>query len=161
MPGDTWTRLARISGLSLEDGPFALDVGDDLLVEDTTFAAHLLGEGLGRLPARRGARSCLFHHLVNLFQSKTLGLGDEEPGIDEGAGTKATPDEEHRRLEVAPVFVDHVGGNDGDDSVPEPVGGSAETHTAGTDREGEDLADNDPGTRSPGRRKEEDEDGNE
>lgn len=45
--------------------------------------------------------------------------------------------------------------------VPEPVGGSGETHTTRSDRKREDLADQDPGTRAPGGGKEEDEDGNE
>ena len=44
---------------------------------------------------------------------------------------------------------------------PEPVGGGGETHTTRSNGEREDLANHDPGTRSPGRCEEEDEDGDE
>jgi hypothetical protein len=115
-----------------------------------------------------------------LLEGQTLGLGNEEVGINEGAGAETTPDEEHRGSQVALIFVNHVGSDDGDDlmpcvsthtdiggvrvdayGVPEPVGGGGETHTSGADREREDLADDDPGTRTPSASKEEDEDGNE
>jgi hypothetical protein len=46
-------------------------------------------------------------------------------------------------------------------SVPQPVGSSRETNTSGADGEGENLADDNPGTRTPGRGEEEDEDGDE
>jgi hypothetical protein len=42
--------------------------------------------------------------------------------------------------------------------VPEPVGGGGKSNTARADREREDLADDDPGTRAPGAGEEEDED---
>lgn len=54
--------------------------------------------------------------------------------------SRTYPDEEDGRAEVACISVDHVGGNDSDDGVPQPVGGRRETDTTGTDREGEDLA---------------------
>ena len=46
-------------------------------------------------------------------------------------------------------------------SIPEPVRGSRQSNTAGTDRERENLADDDPGTRTPRGGEEEDEDSNE
>ncbi len=101
--------------LLLKDGSLAFDVGDDLLVEDTATAAHLLREGLGRSPLGGGSRSGLFHHSVNLLQGKTLGLRDEDEGVDKGAGAKTTPDEEDGRLQVASILVNHVRGDDGDD----------------------------------------------
>lgn len=45
--------------------------------------------------------------------------------------------------------------------VPEPVGGGGEGNTTGTDREREDLANDDPGAGTPGAGEEEDEDGDE
>ena len=45
--------------------------------------------------------------------------------------------------------------------VPEPVRGGREGNTAGTDRQREDLANDDPSTGTPGRGEEENEDGNE
>jgi len=45
--------------------------------------------------------------------------------------------------------------------VPEPVGGGGESNTTGSDGEREDLANNDPGARTPGAGEEEDEDGDE
>jgi hypothetical protein len=40
-----------------------------------------------------------------------------------GGLPERTPDEEHARLQVSAVCVDHVGGYEGDDEVEEPVGG--------------------------------------
>ena len=52
---------------------------------------------------------------------------------------------------------------DGKDAygIPEPVGGGGKTHTAGADRQRENLANNDPRSWAPCAREEEDEDGNE
>lgn len=140
--------------LDLSDG----GLGSDLVVVGD---AHLLGEGGVGLPASGGAGSGLLHHLVDLLEGKTLGLGDEEVGVDEGAGAEGAPDEEDLGTEVALVSVDHVGGDDGDDAVPQPVGGGGEGDTAGTDGQGEDLADDDPGTGAPSGGEEEDVDADE
>ena len=118
-------------------------------------------EGGGRLPLGRGAGSGLLHHLVDLLQRQTLGLGDQEVGVDPGSSAETTPDEEDGRLHVATVRSDHVGGDDGNDGVPQPVGGSGETNTTGADGQRENLANDDPSTRAPGGGEEEDEDGNE
>lgn len=131
-----------------------LSLGDDLDITS-------IGEGLVRSPLSRGSGSGLLHHLVNLLERQTLGLGNEEVSVDEGAGAETTPDEEDGRLEVSAVLTDHVGGDDGNDGVPEPVGGGGETDTARSDGDGEDLADDDPGTRTPGGSEPEDEDGDE
>lgn len=83
---------------------------------DTRFLGktHLGREGGVRFPFCRCAWSRLFHHLVHLFQGETLGLRDQEVGVDEGAGAEGAPDEEDFRAEIAPVGVDHVWGYDGD-----------------------------------------------
>lgn len=136
---------------------------------------HFIGEGGVGLPLGRGAGSGLLHHLIDLLQSQPLGLRDEEVGVNKGAGAERAPDEEHLGAQVALVIVDHVGGNNGNDlgvksasypkcrdvwvkayAVPEPVGRGRESDTAGTDRQREDLADHDPGTRTPGAGEEED-----
>ena len=57
--------------------------------------------------------------------------------------------------------MDHVGGDDGNDGVPEPVGGGGQTDTTGADGQRENLADDDPGTGTPGGGEPKDEDGNE
>jgi len=111
----------------LEDGALALDVLGDVRAKlGAVLHAHLGGVGGVRLPLGRSARGGLLHHLVDLLEGQTLGLGDEEPGVDEGARAQASPDEEHGGLEVALVSADHVRGDDGDDGVPEPVGGGGE-----------------------------------
>jgi hypothetical protein len=131
-------------------------------------------------PFARGTRGALLHHLVDLLEGETLGLGDQEVGVDEGAGAEAAPDEEDGGLQVAVLRADHVWGDDGDDleeckllreesgegclstyGVPEPVGGGGQSNTTRADGQREDLADDDPGSRTPGRGEEEDEDGNE
>ena len=86
--------------------------------------------------------------LVDFLESEAFGLVDHVP--DEGDAEEArlvsvkpfaasfktrhvsvlildlperTPDEEDARLQVPAVYVDHVGGYEGDDEVEEPVGG--------------------------------------
>lgn len=86
-------------------------LGGDVLLGET----HLRREGAVGLPLGRGPRGGLLHHLVDLLQGETFGLGDEEVGVDEGAGAKGAPDEEDFGLKVALVLVDHVGGDDSDD----------------------------------------------
>lgn len=68
--------------------------------------------------------------------------------------------------EVAVLFADHIGGDDGDDlfqsqksfcsyrqrrtyGVPKPVGGGGQTNSTGTDGKGEDFSNDDPRGRSP------------
>ena len=133
-----------------------LDLGVELAVLHRGGSESGSGSPLGG-----GAGSSLLHHLVDLLEGETLGLRDEEVGVDEGASAETTPDEEDGGLEVALVGADHVGGDDSDDGVPEPVRGGGEGNTTGTDGEREDLADDDPGAGTPGAGEEEDEDGDE
>jgi len=123
--------------------------------------AHLRSEGGVRHPLGAGAGSSLGKHLIDLLEGKTLGLRNEDIGIDEGAGAQAAPDEEHLGAEVALVGVDHVGGDDGDDAVPQPVGGGREGDTLGAHGEGEDFTDDNPCARAPGGSEEEDVDADE
>lgn len=146
----------------LEDAALSLDILDDLQVELATVGVADGGsEGLVRDPLGGGTGSGLLHHAVNLLKRKTLGFGHKEVRIDEGACAETHPDEEDGRSEVTLILVDHVRSDDGDDSVPEPVGGGGEGDTTRSDGEGEDFTDQDPGTRTPGGGEEEDEDGDE
>lgn len=120
--------------------------------------------GLLRLPLRRlGSNRHLLVELVDLLESKTLGLVDEE--VDEGNAQEAAaePDEEDLGLEVgvALAVVDEVGGRVGNGPVEEPVGGGAHGEGLGTGLEGEDLAGDDPGKGTPGSGEEEDVDADE
>ena len=114
-----------------------------------------------RDPLARLARGRLLEHAVDLLERETLGLWDEEVRIDEGTRAEGAPEEEDGRTEVGLVGTDKVRSDDGDDRVPEPVRGRRERNTSGSDGEREDLANENPSTRAPGRSKEEDEDGNE
>jgi len=96
-----------------------------------------------------------------LLQGETLGLWDKEVGIDKGGSVEGSPDEEHLGAKVTLVLTDHVRGNDGNDAVPQPVRGGGETDTTGSDRNGEDLANDNPCTGAPGGGKEEDVDADE
>ena len=109
-----------------------------------------VGVGLMGHPAGGGAGRGLGHHLVDLLERETLGLGDEEVGEEQAADTGGTPDEENLGTEIALTGVNHVGSDVTDNEVPEPVGGGGESDTLGTDREREDLADNDPSSGTPG-----------
>lgn len=105
--------------------------------------------------------SRLLEHAVDLLKGETLGLRDEEVAVDEANGAEGAPDEEDLGAKVALVLADHVGSDDRDDAVPEPVGGGGETHSTGANGDGEDLADDDPGAGAPGGREEEDVDADE
>ena len=114
-----------------------------------------------RDPLGRGSRSRLFEHLVDLLQSQTLGLGHQNERVDKGGSAETTPNEEDGGSQVSSVLADHVGGDDGDDGVPEPVGGGRQGNTSGSNGQGEDFTNQDPGTRTPSGGEEEDEDSDE
>lgn len=139
-------------------GTLALNI---LKSVDTNLLAHSAGESLVGNPLGGVSWGSLFHHTINLLEGKTLGLWHEEVSVDESAGTKTSPYEEDAGFEVSVLLADHVGGDDGNDGVPEPVGGGGETNTTGSDGEREDLADDDPCSWTPGGGEEEDEDGDE
>jgi hypothetical protein len=69
-----------------------------------------------------------------------------------GDAAKTAPHEEHVGSEPGAVVTvgNEVWCNDTDDAVPEPVGRSRDSDTTRADGDGEDLADDDPGTRTPG-----------
>ena len=123
--------------------------------------AHVGSEGAVGDPLGGVARGGLLEHAVDLLEGEALGLGDEEVAVEEADGAEGAPDEEDLGSEVALVLANHVGGDDGDDAVPQPVGGGRETDTAGADGDGEDLADDDPRAGAPGRGEEEDVDADE
>lgn len=147
-------------GIHLESRATALNILNNIFVEEIT-TRNLSGKGGGGLPLGRLAGSGLLHHLINLLERQTLGLGNKEIGVDGGTGAKRTPEEKNLGLEVTVGLTDQVGGDDGNDGVPEPVGGSGQTNTTGADGEREDLANNDPSSRAPGGGEPEDEDSDE
>lgn len=114
---------------------------------------HLMREGVVRLPIATGRGSSFLEHLIDLFQSKALGLGDEEIGEQQAKEKSTAPDEEDLDLEISFVFVDHVWGDSSDDTVPDPVGGSRESNTLGSNRKRVDLTNDNPSRRTPGNRK--------
>jgi len=69
-----------------------------------------------------------------------------------GDAAKATPHEEDVGAEPGTVLTvgDKVGGDDSDDTIPEPVAGRGQSNTTRTDRQREDLANDDPGRGTPG-----------
>jgi hypothetical protein len=147
-------------GLALVPGGVDVD-GITLLHSSSTLGEGSLSEGVSGLPLGGGTRSSLSHHLVDLLERQTLGLGNKEVGVDESSCAQSTPDEEDGRAKVTLVSADHVGGDDSDDGVPQPVGGGGESNTTGTDGKGEDLTNENPGTGTPGGGEEEDEDSDE
>lgn len=78
---------------------------------------HLLCESGVRYPSRRCAWGALFQHLVDLFEGKALGLGDEEVGEGQGNAAEGAPHEEDFGAEVGIAWVgaDEVWGDGGDD----------------------------------------------
>ena len=65
----------------------------------------------------------------------------QEVGVDESTCAKTTPDEEHARSQISFIFVDHVGGNDGNNSVPQPVRGGGKGDTSRSDGQWEHFSD--------------------
>lgn len=135
-----------------------LRFNDGLLMVCTT---STLRKGGGRPPLGRLAGSGLLHHLVYLLERETLCLRNQEVGVDEGASAQASPDEEDGRLQVSTLLTNHVRGDDSNNGVPEPVGGSGQANATRSDGKRENLANDDPSARSPGGSKPEDEDGDE
>ena len=90
---------------------------------------HFGREGAMRSPLGRGTGRGLFHHLVHLLKSETLGLRDQEVRVHKSAGAQRAPDEEYLGLEVTLILVDHVGGNDGDDLTGQRVSSIGEQVT--------------------------------
>ena len=73
-------------------------------VDLATGAEHRTREGLVGNPLGGCSWGALLHHTINLLQGQTLGLGDEEVGIDESASAETAPDEEDGRFEVSVLF---------------------------------------------------------
>jgi len=145
--------------MELKDASLSLDIMDKVLLESSGLWVH--GRGCKSLvwnPLARSSWGSLLQHAINLFQRKTLGLWNEEISIDESSGTETSPNEKDARFKVALVCVDHVWSDNGNDSVPEPIRRSRKSHTTRSDRKCENFADNNPGTRTPSRGKEKDED---
>ena len=122
---------------------------------------HIGSEGSVWYPSARLACGNLLHHAVDLLEGKTLGLWDEEVCKGDGYNAERAIHEEDLHTHVGLILVHEVWGDNGHDAVPEPVGGGGETNTTGSDWEREDLADNDPGTWSPGGGEHEDVEANE
>ena len=145
------TLLKQIPSLqshSLSRATLALDIVHDPLIQSSILHAHLASKCVCWDPLAGRSRGSLLHHLVDLLERKTLCLRDEEVCVHKRARAQTTPDEEDGRAEVTLVGVDHVRCDDSDDGVPEPVGRSGESDTTRTDGEREDLADEDPSTRT-------------
>jgi hypothetical protein len=54
------------------------------------------------------------------------------------------------------IGTDEVRGDDGEDTIPEPVGSGGKTNTSRSDGDGEDFTNNNPSSRSPSGSEEED-----
>lgn len=130
---------------------------------------HFGSKSAVRLPHARGARRGLLEHLIDLLEGKTLGLGNKEEGEEEGDAAQAAPHEEDVGAETGRVVtIGHeVWGDDTDDAVPEPVGiisvssrqktvkdvpvgGGGQTDTSRADGKGENFANHNPRSRTPG-----------
>lgn len=84
-------------------------------------------------------------HGVHLLERALLGLDNEEEGDQHAEETAAGKD-------VAVAVVDGAGDpgrEEGDEEVPQPVGGRAETHGDGAVARGEHLTNDGPDERTP------------
>lgn len=140
------TATSRLVLLLVVGGELVVLGGSDGTLEVGAASAHL-AVGLDRV-AGAGLRV----HLVDLLKREETGLVDEEVGEDGTTRAGTGPDEEDlgAKTSLAGTRVDKVRGGVTDTEVPEPVGGSAERESLGTDGKGEDLTANDPGGGTPG-----------
>jgi hypothetical protein len=76
---------------------------------------HISSEGAVWDPLGGVAWVGLFEHAVDLLQGKTLGLWDQEVGVDEADKAERSPNEEDLGSEVGLVLVHHVWSDDGND----------------------------------------------
>lgn len=134
--------------------------------------AHLAGKSAVRHPRRTLPWYGLLEHLVNLFQAQAFHLGDHEVGEQDAERAQGAPEEEDFGTQVclARSIAYQVWSYYGNDlihperlatrgispakggmayTVPEPVARSGETHGSRSDRQGKDLAHNDPRRRTP------------
>ena len=119
--------------------------GDSLLSK-----THLSREGRVRNPATRLSWRNLLQHTVNLLERQALGLRNKEVCEEDGDNAEGAPHEEDLGGEVGVLLVDEVWGDDGDDAVPEPVGGGGKSNTTRADWQREDLTDNNLRAGTPG-----------
>lgn len=125
--------------------------------------AHVGGKGGVRNPFGGVTWGSLFQHAVDLLKGKTLGFGNKEISIDEATCAEGTPEEEDLSTQVCLALfgTDEVRSDNGNDTVPEPVGGGGESNTTGSDWERENFTDDNPSSRSPSGGEERDVDTNE
>lgn len=139
-----------------------LDLRDDGFIKLSVLVdTHLLGVGVLWSPFGGCSWRSLLQHSVDLFECEPLGLWDEKVSVKEASSAERSPEEEDLRFEVSLGLADKVWGDDGNDTVPQPVGSSGESDTSRSDWQREDLSNDDPGTWSPSRCKEEDVNGDE
>ena len=76
-------------------------------------------------PFGASAWGSLLKHTIDLFERQTLGFRDKNVGVDKAGGAEGAPYEKDTGAEIsfARVGTDHIRGDDGDDTVPKPVGG--------------------------------------
>lgn len=103
-----------------------------------------------RCPLGRATRCGLLEHVVNLLEGQALCLGNQEVGKNNARSAGRAPDEEDLGLEVAVLSVDHVRCDEANDEVPEPVARCRQRDTLRANRQGKDLANDNPRHRTPG-----------
>lgn len=131
-------------------------VGDGHVTASLTkFFDFLEGELGSEVLALAGLRNNAVQ-LVDLLEGKTLGLVDHEVNKGNADEAERSPDEEHFRLQVGVISIDHVGGGVGNGPVEEPVAGGGHGQALGSDLQGEEFSRHDPGNGSPRAGEEED-----
>lgn len=111
---------------------------------------HFMSKSVMRLPFGTSHGSRFLKHLVDLLQRQPLGLGNNEKGKHEAQNESAAPDKEDLDCQITLILVHNVWGDDGNDTVPEPVRGRCKSDALGANGEWIDLADDDPRSRTPG-----------
>lgn len=139
------------------DGRGILSSGDStlLVVANGGFnlglsQTHLVRKGVMRLPLGTSHGGRLLKHLVDLLQTQTLGLRNDEVGEQDTQEEGTAPDKKDFNTQVCLILVNHVWSDNCNDTVPKPVRGGCESHTLGADGKRVDFTDDNPSSRAPG-----------
>jgi hypothetical protein len=72
-------------------------------------------------PFLRRTRRSLLKHAIDLLERQTLGLRHQEVSKKNAGSACSAPDEENLGFHIPVGLIDHVGGDEADDKIPEPL----------------------------------------
>ncbi len=109
-----------------------------------------------RNPPGTSPRRSLLHHAIHLLQAQPFRLRYTKVRKEQTQTTCTAPNKEDLGPQIPLIGIHHIRRHHPNNTIPEPVTRRRERHALGSDREREQLADDDPGSGTPGGGKGED-----